>query len=56
MEVKTARVFDIKRMAVHDGPGIRTTVFFKQTDYLPEIFMPLYSLDVRILREVDNFQ
>jgi len=29
MEVKTARIFDIKRMAVHDGPGIRTTVFFK---------------------------
>ncbi len=29
MEVKTARMFDIKRMAVHDGPGIRTTVFFK---------------------------
>ena len=25
----TARVFDIKKMAVHDGPGIRTTVFFK---------------------------
>lgn len=24
-----ARLFDIKKMAVHDGPGIRTTVFFK---------------------------
>ncbi len=24
-----ATVFDIKEMAVHDGPGIRTTVFFK---------------------------
>jgi len=23
------RVFDIKRYAIHDGPGIRTTVFFK---------------------------
>ncbi len=23
------RIFDIKEMAVHDGPGIRTTVFFK---------------------------
>ncbi|MBS3818437.1 glycyl-radical enzyme activating protein [bacterium] len=23
------RIFDIKRYAVHDGPGIRTTVFFK---------------------------
>ena len=21
-------IFDIKEMAVHDGPGIRTTVFF----------------------------
>jgi pyruvate formate lyase activating enzyme len=28
MEVK-GLVFDIKRFAVHDGPGIRTTVFFK---------------------------
>ena len=25
----TATVFEIKRFAVHDGPGIRTTVFFK---------------------------
>lgn len=25
----TGIVFDIKEMAVHDGPGIRTTVFFK---------------------------
>lgn len=25
----TATIFDIKEMAVHDGPGIRTTVFFK---------------------------
>lgn len=23
------RIFDIKRFAVHDGPGIRTTIFFK---------------------------
>jgi pyruvate formate lyase activating enzyme len=23
------RVFDIKRYAIHDGPGIRTTIFFK---------------------------
>ena len=22
-------IFDIKRFAVHDGPGIRTTLFFK---------------------------
>ena len=23
------KIFDIKRFAVHDGPGIRTTVFLK---------------------------
>ena len=23
-------VFDIQRLSVHDGPGIRTTVFFKK--------------------------
>ncbi len=27
--MKTATIFDIKRFAVHDGEGIRTTVFFK---------------------------
>ena len=25
----TGTIFDVKEMAVHDGPGIRTTVFFK---------------------------
>ncbi len=25
----TAKIFDIKHFAVHDGPGIRTTLFFK---------------------------
>jgi len=25
----TGRIFDIQRMSLHDGPGIRTTVFFK---------------------------
>ena len=25
----TANIFEIKRFAVHDGDGIRTTVFFK---------------------------
>ena len=25
----TAIIFDIKRYAIHDGPGIRTTIFFK---------------------------
>ena len=29
MNSKTAAVFEIKRFAVHDGDGIRTTVFFK---------------------------
>ena len=27
--MKSGTIFDIKRYAVHDGPGIRTTVFFK---------------------------
>jgi pyruvate formate lyase activating enzyme len=27
--MQTGQVFDIKKYAVHDGPGIRTTVFFK---------------------------
>ena len=27
--MKKALIFDLKRFAVHDGPGIRTTVFFK---------------------------
>ena len=27
--MKTGRIFEIKRFAVHDGPGIRTTIFFK---------------------------
>ena len=27
--MKTALIFDLKRFAVHDGPGIRTSVFFK---------------------------
>ena len=26
---KTGIIFDLKKYAVHDGPGIRTTVFFK---------------------------
>jgi pyruvate formate lyase activating enzyme len=28
-EMTTGTIFDIKRFAIHDGPGIRTTVFFK---------------------------
>ncbi|MBU1198261.1 MAG: glycyl-radical enzyme activating protein [Nanoarchaeota archaeon] len=27
--MKTATIFDIKRYAIHDGPGIRTSIFFK---------------------------
>ncbi|NIM90855.1 MAG: glycyl-radical enzyme activating protein [Candidatus Aminicenantes bacterium] len=27
--MKSGLIFDIKRYAIHDGPGIRTTVFFK---------------------------
>jgi len=29
LEAVTGIIFDIKRFAIHDGPGIRTTVFFK---------------------------
>jgi len=29
VEAVTGVIFDIKRFAIHDGPGIRTTVFFK---------------------------
>ena len=25
----TGIIFDVKKFAIHDGPGIRTTVFFK---------------------------
>ena len=28
-QVSTATIFDIQRFSIHDGPGIRTTVFFK---------------------------
>jgi pyruvate formate lyase activating enzyme len=28
-EMTTGIIFDIKRFAIHDGPGIRTTVFLK---------------------------
>lgn len=29
MEMSTGVIFDIKRFSIHDGPGIRTTVFLK---------------------------
>ena len=30
--MKKGLIFDIKRYAIHDGPGIRTTIFFKGCD------------------------
>ena len=29
MKISKTLVFDIKRFAIHDGSGLRTTVFFK---------------------------
>ncbi|MCY3413441.1 MAG: glycyl-radical enzyme activating protein [Candidatus Heimdallarchaeota archaeon] len=29
MKTDTGIIFDIKKFAIHDGPGIRTTIFFK---------------------------
>ena len=29
MHEETVLIFDIEKFAVHDGPGIRTTVFIK---------------------------
>jgi len=29
MGIKDGIIFDIKKYAIHDGPGIRTTVFLK---------------------------
>jgi len=29
MEMSTGVIFDVKRFSIHDGPGIRSTVFFK---------------------------
>ena len=29
MKISKALVFDIKRFAIHDGSGLRTTIFFK---------------------------
>ena len=29
LNMVTGKIFDIKKYAIHDGPGIRTTVFFK---------------------------
>jgi pyruvate formate lyase activating enzyme len=46
-------VFDIKRYAIHDGPGIRTTVFFKGCPlrcrwcHNPESWKPMPELSLR---------
>ena len=29
LSMQTGEIFDIKKYAIHDGPGIRTTIFFK---------------------------
>ena len=29
MEERTGLIFNIQKFSIHDGPGIRTTVFFK---------------------------
>jgi len=57
-------IFDIKKFAVHDGPGIRTTVFLKgcpakclwchnpeSQDINPEIFTRQHKLDGKIFKE-----
>ncbi|MBN1508414.1 MAG: glycyl-radical enzyme activating protein [Sedimentisphaerales bacterium] len=49
-------VFDIKRYAIHDGPGIRTTVFFKGCPlrcrwcHNPESWRPAPEMSLRLSR------
>jgi len=51
--VTTGVIFDVKRFAVHDGPGIRTTVFLKgcplrcQWCHNPESWYPTPEMSVR---------
>ncbi len=51
-EALTGRIFDIKKFAVHDGPGIRTTVFCKGCSlrciwcHNPESFVSVSELSV----------
>ena len=41
MNTPTGTVFDIKRIAVHDGPGIRITVFLKDAPKLLIFLRPI---------------
>jgi len=34
MKISKTLVFDIKRFAIHDGSGLRTTVFFKGVHFV----------------------
>jgi pyruvate formate lyase activating enzyme len=49
-------VFDIKKYAIHDGPGIRTTVFFKGCPlrcrwcHNPESWKPVPEMSLRLSR------
>lgn len=51
-----ATIFDIKKYAIHDGPGIRTTIFFKGCPlscrwcHNPESWQPLGELSWRMTR------
>lgn len=67
MKTSNAYVFDIKRFAVHDGHGIRTTVFFKgcplrckwcqNPEGLSTKQRPIYfEKVVFIVKDVNNFQ
>ena len=67
MEISKALVFDIKRFAVHDGFGLRTTVFFKgcplrckwcqnPEDYLQREGYFISKIVVFIVNDVNSLQ
>lgn len=67
MEISKALVFDIKRFAVHDGFGLRTTVFLKgvhcvvngvkiQKDYLQKEGYFISKIVVFIVNDVNSLQ